>query len=217
MQFILIDFENVQPSNLDGLTKGVHHIRVFVGASQSKISFETARALQAFGDAAEYVQIAGSGHNALDFHIAYYLGRLTAEHPSAKFTIVSKDTGFDPLVKHLVSKGFACRRVASVGTVAEPAAKPAKPAPGKTKAAKPATVAAVAKPAVAAVGADVVNATIERLRSMRAARPRTLKTLSSSVKSWHKLDDAGVAAMIRALTASGAVTVDDKKIVYRFG
>jgi hypothetical protein len=60
-----------------------------------------ARALQAFGQDAEYVQMEGSGHNALDFHIAYYLGRLVVEYPEARFQIVSKDAGFDPMVAHL--------------------------------------------------------------------------------------------------------------------
>lgn len=214
MHYILIDFENVQPANLDGLTKGVHRIRVFVGASQSKISFETARALQAFGDAAEYVQITGSGHNALDFHIAYYLGRLTAEQPRAQFTIVSKDTGFDPLVKHMTANGYACRRVASIGAAVGQAPKAEKPAPARTRAPKPA--AASVKSAEPVIGEDIVKAAVDRLRGMRNARPRALKTLSSSLKSWHKLDDVRLAALIQALTASGAVTVDGKKIVYKF-
>ena len=41
------------------------------------------RALQAFGPDAEYIQMVGTGHNALDSHIAYYLGRLAVEHPKA--------------------------------------------------------------------------------------------------------------------------------------
>jgi hypothetical protein len=211
MQFVLIDFENVQPSNLDGLTRDAHRIRVFVGASQSKISFETARALQAFGDAAEYVQITGSGRNALDFHIAYHLGRLSIEHPRAQFTIVSKDTGFDPLVKHMTAQGHVCRRVASIGAAAPAAPRAEKPAPK----AKPAKTPA-AKAAAATIGDDIVKAALERLRGMRSARPRTLKTLASSVKAWHKLDDAGVAALITALKASEAVVVDGRKVAYKF-
>jgi hypothetical protein len=53
----------------------------FLGATQSKISVELARALQPFGPDVEYIQIDGNGLNALDFHIAYYVGRLAAEYP----------------------------------------------------------------------------------------------------------------------------------------
>jgi len=48
-----------------------------------------------------YVQISSRGPSALDFHIAYYIGKLVAVHPDAYFHIISKVKGFDPLVKHL--------------------------------------------------------------------------------------------------------------------
>jgi hypothetical protein len=56
----------------------------------------------------------GNGTNALDFHIAYYIGRLAAKCPDAYFHIISKDTGFDPLIKHLKGQGISCQRSAAV-------------------------------------------------------------------------------------------------------
>lgn len=277
MQFVLIDFENVQPANLDGLKKGVHHIRVFVGESQSKISLGTAKALQSFGSDADYIQIAGSGSNALDFHLAFYLGRLSLQHPQASFIIVSKDTGFDPLVKHLNRLGTACRRVASIATAAgmapktppaerttSAAAHPAATrAPEKTNAAQePAAAAATraerspsshappaAKPAVqkastpkatvetaaasttkpapkpaakaakatAAPSDAMIKAILDRLHGMKSARPRTLKTLTSSITSWHKLDEQHCTAVRKALVDGGHITTDGKKVVYNLG
>lgn len=125
--FILVDFENVQPRNLGTLKDGQHKVRVFLGASQTKITLELAQALQAFGPDAKYVQISGNGSNALDFHIAFYIGRLSALHPEATFTIVSRDTGFDPLIKHLAARGIACRRSP---TLADSVAAPAPRQPG---------------------------------------------------------------------------------------
>lgn len=49
---ILIDFENVQPSNLEVLQRHPFRVLVFVGAKQRKITFDLATALQALGDAA---------------------------------------------------------------------------------------------------------------------------------------------------------------------
>jgi hypothetical protein len=71
------------------------HVRVivFVGPLQTKIAFEKAAALQRMGANAEYVRLSGGGANALDFHIAYYLGQLTAKDPTAYFHFISKDTG----------------------------------------------------------------------------------------------------------------------------
>lgn len=245
MQFVLIDFENVQPANLDGLKKGLHHIRVFVGESQSKISLATAKALQSFGSDADYVQITGSGSNALDFHLAFYLGRLSLQHPQASFVIVSKDTGFDPLVKHLNRLGTACRRVASIATAvgATPKAPPVSAAvPSIPKAAQadtavqsPAqalktTVQAAAasstkpapKPAAKAKAATapsdaMIKGILDRLRGMKSARPRTLKTLTSSITSWHKLDEPGCAAVRKALVDGGHIATDGKKVVYNLG
>src|ERR1035438_10814875 len=96
--FLLLDLENVPPDDLSALGGGPFKIKVFLGAHQTRVRGALARALQAFGPNAEYVQMEGSGHNALDFHIAYYLGRLAVEHPKARFRIISKDAGFDPLI-----------------------------------------------------------------------------------------------------------------------
>jgi hypothetical protein len=114
---VLVDCENVQLKNISLLTSGGYQVRVFLGANQGKIPLETARALQAFGPDAQYIQIAGSGKNALDFHIAYYIGRLAAETPDACFHVISNDGGFDPLIKHLASQGTVCLRSKSVADI----------------------------------------------------------------------------------------------------
>lgn len=55
--YVLIDFENVQPTNLAILAKHSFKIYVFVGASQCKIPFDLASALQALGENAKYIKI----------------------------------------------------------------------------------------------------------------------------------------------------------------
>lgn len=109
--YVLIDYENVQPTAIEALEHENFHVIVFVGASQSKVTYEVASVLQRMGDRASYIKISGSGSNALDFHIAYYIGRLAAKEPEAYFHIVSKDTGFDPLLQHLKSKKISASRV----------------------------------------------------------------------------------------------------------
>lgn len=124
--YVLIDFENVQLASLELLTAEYFKVVVFVGASQNRVPFEVAAALQEFGVRAKYVKVSAKGPNALDFHIAYYLGRLAAAEPTAHFHVISKDTGFDPLVEHLRSQQISVRRVASIaGTL--PVEAPAKP------------------------------------------------------------------------------------------
>src|SRR5688572_31760716 len=76
--YVLVDFENVQPDSLAALANGAFRIKVFVGAAQARgrISFELSHSMQMLGTSAEYVRIARSGPNAVDMHIAYYVGRL---------------------------------------------------------------------------------------------------------------------------------------------
>jgi len=41
----------------------------------------------------ELVGIKGQGKNAADFHIAYFIGKLSKEIPDSLFHIISRDTG----------------------------------------------------------------------------------------------------------------------------
>jgi len=99
--YILIDFENVQPKNMEVLSQHSFKIIIFVGENQTKLPYDLVAGIQKIGSDAMYIKIAGNGKNVLDFHIAYYIGKLAAEEPGAYFHIISKDTGFDPLIKHL--------------------------------------------------------------------------------------------------------------------
>ncbi len=83
--FVLVDFESIQPDSLAALAPGHFKVLVFVGANQTKVSLELAAALQRMGDKAEYIKITGTGPNALDFHIAFYNGHLAAQDPTAYF------------------------------------------------------------------------------------------------------------------------------------
>jgi PIN domain len=244
--YVLVDFENVQPRNVGLLRGGPFRIKVFVGASQSKVSFDTAQVLQSFGPDAEYIQISGNGPNALDFHIAYYIGQLAATHPDASFHIISKDTGFDPLIKHLKSRGIECKRsaaiadiphikaMAGVATKAAPAAKPAtaspvKPAASAAKKAGPAAKKAPVKavPVKRAAPAPAVDTALEKhcaaaldnLRKRESGRPSTVKTLIGTIRNLHKppLPPEQLQAIVDLMVARGTIRVAGTKVTYALG
>ena len=154
--YVLIDYENVQVKSL-ALLKGEHfRVQVFLGGKNSKLPSELVLAIHKLGDRGTYIPIETAGKNALDFHIAYYLGILAAADPTGLYHIISKDTGFDPLLQHLKAKGVACGRSVSIeampcfsqdaaGTIAS---KPASAA-GKSKSAtKPVSLEDMVKLAV---------------------------------------------------------------------
>ncbi len=112
-KFLLIDYENIQKVDLSDAPDNIL-IRIFVGHSQKKIPFELVQQAQRFGSCIEWVRVEGQGNNALDFHIAFYLGKLLTEHKTASFIILSKDKGFDTLIAHINKLKGNCRRINSL-------------------------------------------------------------------------------------------------------
>jgi hypothetical protein len=115
--YVLIDHENVQPKDLGLLDGQPFCVIVFLGANQARLSADLAMALQARGDNGRYVRIKANGRNALDFHIAFYLGELAAKDPSATFHVIAKDGDYDPLLEHLRERGFDARRSATLAAL----------------------------------------------------------------------------------------------------
>jgi hypothetical protein len=190
--YVLIDYENVQPDDIDTLQHEHVRVIVFVGPHQTKITFEKAAALQRMGTNAEYVRLSGSGANALDFHIAYYLGQLAAKDPTAYFHIISRDTGFDPLVKHLKERKLRACRVQTIGEI--PLLKPVDPKSPPDR--------------LALIVAD--------LQKRGAARPRTVATLSSTISAafQKQLTAQEVGSLVSDLKKKGLVKVEGTKLTY---
>jgi hypothetical protein len=114
INYVLIDYENVQVQSLALLKGEQFSVRVFLGLKNTKLPVELVVAMQEIGSQAEYIVLETSGSNALDFHIAYYLGVLVAADPAGFFHIISKDTGFDPLIRHLRGRKIVVVRSASI-------------------------------------------------------------------------------------------------------
>ena len=191
--YILIDYENVRPKTLASLTSDQpFKVYLFVGASQTKVNFEVVEAMQALGENAQYIKIAGNGPNALDFHIAYYIGRLAASDPNCFFHIISKDTGFDPLIAHLkTQKIFACRS-------------------------KDVADIPILKAANSKTPAEKLELVLSNLRQRGAGRPRTVKTLTGTIESlfMKQLAAGELDGILAALKKDGHITVDGKKVTY---
>jgi hypothetical protein len=117
---LLVDYENVGRVDLAAIPAGVR-VPFFFGASQKTVPTEFLKAALKLGERFVPIDIEGQGKNALDFHIAFYLGEYLEKSPTSRCIVLSKDKGFDPLIKHLVGRGFDVRRAATLAdTFASP-------------------------------------------------------------------------------------------------
>ena len=190
--YVLIDFENVAPDNLDLLDQEWIRVFLFVGKNQTKLPFPTVKAIQKLGARAEYVKMTGTGHNALDFHIAFYIGRISATDKDAYFHIISNDTGFDPLIEHLKDVHINANRVSKIEDI---------PALSQTS---------------AMPSSERIDFAKERLIRPNATRPRTRRTLTRHVATMFNktLSEECVAGVVEGLFKCGCVREDGKRIVY---
>jgi PIN domain len=111
-KLLLVDFENVQQVELTRLDEQFR-VAIFIGSEQKRVPIELVASAQKLGNRVEWLQVEGNGSNALDFHIACYLGRVMERDPSLHCFVLSRDKGFDPLLKHLKKHGLKCKRIGS--------------------------------------------------------------------------------------------------------
>ena len=191
--YVLIDYENVHPKNLELLAEHPFKVLVFVGLSQAKIPFDLADSMQLLGKDAQYIKIAGSGQNALDFHIAYYIGELAAAEPDAYFHVISRDKGFDPLIRHLTERRIRVQREKDLGEI------PLLQLP--TKASLDEKIAAIVK----------------NLGGRGQSRPRKVKTLQNTINSLFtkKLDEKELNQLINEMKKRKLIVVNQNNLSYK--
>lgn len=191
--YVLIDFENVQPRNLELLKNRPFRVFVFVGANQTKIPFELAKAAQLLGENARYIKISGNGQNALDFHIAYYVGALAADDPNGKFHVISKDKGFDPLMRYLNQEGITIRRETDLAEIPSLRLKDTTSDDEK------------------------IDAIVRNLAGRGQSRPRKVKTLENTINTLFtkKLEKSDLDKLVKELQRRKYIVINQQNVSYK--
>lgn len=98
----MIDYENIRNANVSNIPADTH-IWLFIGASQSAPSIEHFDFLfQRFGvERVHIIKIYWAAPNALDFCLSYHLGKIIQSDEQAQVWILSRDQGFNVLVKQV--------------------------------------------------------------------------------------------------------------------
>ena len=158
---ILIDYENLQVKNLDDVYCLDADVYVFRGPTQNKLPAELIESAQKFGSRITWIKTSRQGHNALDFHIAYFVGQIVQSDSKVFFHIVSKDDGFDALIDFMKERKLFIDRVESIDDI---------PLVKKMKAIESNPVAFI------------------KDRILNVSSPSRLKTLRTAIAKWLEKD-----------------------------
>jgi hypothetical protein len=165
--------------------------------------------IQDQGKLIKIIKMSGSGQNALDFFIAYYLGAILKDDPESEIHIISGDKGFNPLLTHVKQQGaehirrcgIACKQIMAKIQQAS------------------------AGPTVQSSSLQSENEAMEKiylcLKKCNAAEPktlpRTLQRLESTIKSHIKTTKIqDVQKVLNVLKKKQIITIldGDSKVTY---
>lgn len=119
MQHLMIDFEKVQPADLDCLDPDSVHVWMFLGTEQQEtLPLRLCESLCRFGKKVHFVRVQNKAATALDFYLSFYLGKIIDHDPNPIIGILSQDSGYDVLVEH-VQQSLQAKHILRVASLHE--------------------------------------------------------------------------------------------------
>ena len=226
--YIFVDYENVRGHDMDlSLMEGRKvEVVLFFGKRQNDVPVELVQAMLKFAGQFRIEKLSVEGKNALDFVLAYHIGKTAAIDPSAHFFVFSKDTDYDPLMIHLRAHHIKAHRYGVFAEipcfperVTAPAAtrKSTTPAPapaGPRKLPPPSNTTHSERTVVPSLS-ERVNLLVEHFSRQPRTRPKREKTLRSSLNSifGKRLSEQEINATVATLIEMGSITISDKGVV----
>jgi hypothetical protein len=222
MNHVFVDFENVHQIDLSIIGHRSVSFTLLVGAKHTWLDLDLVQKLMAHAASVQLVRLTTSGQNALDFALAYYVGRAAITDPTGTFHIISKDTGFDPLIEHLRTRHILAHRHDDFTDL--PFMAPVEPA-GKLSGAlgKPPAIAISAVPPKAQIApkkaavkpkSDALSRVLAELRKNPKSRPGTRTALLHYIQTlmaW--TDETKAAKLMGKLEKDGHLSLSDKGVV----
>jgi hypothetical protein len=111
--YIFIDFENVQETDLECIADKQVKVTLVLGERNKNMPVKFVKLIQRFANQVRLVETELNGKNALDFVLAHEIGVQSEQDGAGYFHILSRDKGFDALIRDLKGKEIkAARHVA---------------------------------------------------------------------------------------------------------
>lgn len=101
---IFVDYENIQDIDLDLIAGKPVIVYLVLGGGAQKVTKDLTFKIHKHADQVRLIETSLSAHNALDMVIACEIGVVSVADPGGYFHILSKDKGFEAVVRHLKEK-----------------------------------------------------------------------------------------------------------------
>lgn len=131
-QYIFIDYENVCVTDLFIVAGKDVFVFLILGLNQEKLPVKVTLFAQQHPDQLRIIQTKVVGRNALDLVLALEVGRKLATDTDGDFHIISKDTDYESVVRHLKAEQRSLARHKSLTEIPAFRAPGALPAPSSS-------------------------------------------------------------------------------------
>jgi hypothetical protein len=109
--YIYVDYENVHEADFGRLAGRPAHVTLVLGERHKTLPVALVKLIQRHASQITLIETGLTAKNALDFVLACEVGAQTARDPLGFFHILSRDKGFDAVIRYLKSRDiFAARR-----------------------------------------------------------------------------------------------------------
>lgn len=193
MNHVFVDFENVRDVNLSVAGNKLVNFTLMLGPGDKKLDTDLVEEMMKNAAPVRLLRLVSRARDAADIALAFYLGLAVASDPTGYFHIVSKDTGFDPMIEHLRERKFHVRRHESFATLTF--SMPVKPVTARTQ--------------------DLYARVREHLTKNKNNRPKREKTLVTNLKTLVGASgsERDVQEIINRLRTEKLIAIDEKGAV----
>nr|UOP04710.1 PIN domain-containing protein [Conchiformibius kuhniae] len=199
MQHLLIDFETVQPADLNRIAPEGVCVWLLLGEQQQEsLPLDLCESLCRFGNNVHFVRVRG-GAGAVAVYLAFHLGKILCDAPASSVTVLSANEAYDGLLAQLgafapQAAGVRHSTIDAVGSApAEPS--PATAADNDNSEPAPATASDNTAPAASTDSEnDSVNPVLEQyypaivkaMSQKDAYHPRHRRNLAANIERYSR-------------------------------
>ena len=194
MNYIFVDYENVQEVDLDLIVGKAVKVFLVVGQRRKTLPSLLARQIHQYHDQVTWIESEGATNNALDLVLAYHVGLQAKADPKGYFHILARDKDYDALIKHLRANSILASRDDEFARI-------------------PALVTMTRLSLE-----ERVKWVVERFQKNKASRPKRKQSLLTTVRSFcrKELSDEEVQQIVTALVARKLIELTPQgEVVYR--